>query len=404
MHIFLSYASPDRAAVEPVHLALTAQGRHEVFFDRASLPAGEAYDDRIREAIARADLFVFFVSPQAVDGGSYTLSELAMAARRWPHPGGRVLPVLIGDTPFEALPAWLKAVTLLVPTGSLAAEVADAVARLDAGHRRSRRKRIALAAAASAALLAAAAIAWQQRAAWFPAAGPAAEITARDGAPAVLIPAGSFVMGDDERSPRREVHLDAFYIDRFEVTLGRYAAFLAATGGVQPPDGWPGDAAATADLPVVGVGWDDANAYCRWAGKRLPTETEWEKAARGGDPRRYPWGNDAPTAAHVAATTSAGDAYAGGLSPVGSHPAGASAAGVHDLAGNAAEWVADWFAEGFARGSVRNPAGPAAGQDRVIRGGGWQDAGERLASARRWHAAPDTRAPDIGFRCARDVR
>ena len=95
---------------------------------------------------------------------------------------------------------------------------------------------------------------------------------------------------------------------------------------------------------------------------------------------------------------------AGGLAPVGSHPAGASGSGVHDLAGNASEWVADWFAEGFARGSGRNPKGPPGGSDRVIRGGGWPDAGERLASARRWHAAPDTRAPDIGFRCARDVR
>ena len=101
---------------------------------------------------------------------------------------------------------------------------------------------------------------------------------------------------------------------------------------------------------------------------------------------------------------SADDAYAGGLAPVGSHPAGASDSGVHDLAGTASEWVAVWFAEGFARGSVRNPQGPASGTDRVIRGGGWQDAGERLASARRWHAAPGTRADDIGFRCARDVR
>ncbi len=402
MHIFLSYASQDRDKVEPVHLALTAQGRHEVFFDRASLPAGEAYDARIREAIARADLFVFFVSPDAVDAGSYTLSELAMAAQKWPHPSGRVLPVVIGETPFDALPAYLKAVTLLTPSGNLSADVADAVARIAAGHQRTLRKRAAFGAAASIALLVIAALVWQQREAWFSSA-PAAEITAQDGAPAMLVPAGPFVMGDDEHSPLREVHLDAFYIDKFEVTLARYAAFLKATGGVQPPDGWPRDAATHAELPVVGVAWDDAEAYCRWAGKRLPTESEWEKAARGSDQRRYPWGNDEPTAAHAAAMKSADNAYAGGLALVGSHPAGASGSGVHDLAGNASEWVADWFAEGFARGSVRNPKGPASGTDRVIRGGGWPDAGERLASARRWHAAPDTRASDIGFRCARDA-
>ncbi len=402
MRIFLSYASQDRAKVEPIHLALTAQRRHEVFFDRASLPAGEAYDARIREAIARADLFVFFVSPDAVDAGSYTLSELAMAAQQWPHPGGRVLPVVIGETPFDALPAYLKAVTLLTPSGNLAADVADAVARIATGRQRTRRRRAAISAAGSIALLALAMLAWQQRDAWF-SSTPATEITAQDGAPAVLVPAGSFVMGDDEHSPLREVHLDAFYIDKFEVTLARYATFLKATGNMQPPDGWPGDAAEK-ELPVVGVGWDDADAYCRWAGKRLPTESEWEKAARGGDQRRYPWGNDEPTTAHAAAMKSADGAYAGGLAPVGSHPAGASNRGVHDLAGNASEWVADWFAEGFARGSVRNPKGPAGGTDRVIRGGGWQDAGERLASARRWHAAPDTRASDIGFRCTRDAR
>lgn len=402
MHIFLSYASQDRAKVEPVHLALTAHGRHEVFFDRASLPAGEAYDARIREAIARADLFVFFVSLDAVDAGSYTLSELAMAAQKWPHPSGRVLPVVVKETPFDALPAYLKAVTLLTPSGNLTAEVADAAARIAAGHQRALRKRVAFSAAGSIALLVLAALGWQQREAWFSLA-PAAEITARDGAPSVLVPAGPFVMGDDEHSPLREVHLDAFYIDKFEITLARYAAFLKATGNVQPPDGWPGDAAEK-ELPVVGVSWDDADAYCRWAGKRLPTESEWEKAARGSDQRRYPWGNEAPTAAHAAAMKSADDAYAGGLAPAGSHPAGASASGVHDLAGNASEWVADWFAEGFARGSVRNPKGPPGGSDRVIRGGGWQDAGERLASARRWHAAPNTRASDIGFRCAGDVR
>jgi iron(II)-dependent oxidoreductase len=96
--------------------------------------------------------------------------------------------------------------------------------------------------------------------------------------------------------------------------------------------------------------------------------------------------------------------YAGGLERVGSHPAGASSAGVDDLAGNVAEWVADWHSESFATADVRNPKGPSSGTGRVIRGGGWQDGGTRLSSVRRWHARPDTRGDDIGFRCASDAR
>src|SRR5262249_5620509 len=117
----------------------------------------------------------------------------------------------------------------------------------------------------------------------------------KDRAPMVLIPAGTFVMGDDEESPRREIFLDAFYIDKFEVTLARYALFLKATGSVRAPENWPeGDISKIGELPVVGVDWNDADAYCHWAGKRLPTDAEWEKAARGGDERKYPWGNEEP--------------------------------------------------------------------------------------------------------------
>ena len=116
----------------------------------------------------------------------------------------------------------------------------------------------------------------------------------------MLISAGSAVLGDDEESPRREVFLDAFYIDRFEVTTGRYAKFFAATGGLQSPDAWDTlDLSRDGELPVIGVNWVDATAYCQWADRRLPTEAEWEKAARGTDQRRYPWGNEAPTSARA---------------------------------------------------------------------------------------------------------
>ena len=231
------------------------------------------------------------------------------------------------------------------------------------------------------------------------------EIIGQDGAAALLVPAGNFVMGDDRESPIREIYLDTFYIDKYEVTISRYAKFLAATGGARPPEGWqPLHRESAGLLPVVGVDWHDAEAYCRWAGKRLPTESEWEKAARGGDGRNYPWGNDEPTPAHANFGKSADGPYTGGLAPVETHPAGKSPYGVYDLAGNASEWVSDWFAASLVRGDMRNPKGPENGTVKVIRGGGWYDPPDRLNSSRRMHARPATRADDLGFRCAKDFR
>jgi formylglycine-generating enzyme required for sulfatase activity len=191
-------------------------------------------------------------------------------------------------------------------------------------------------------------------------------------------------MGDDEESPRRDVYLDAYYIDEFEVTTDRYAKFLAATGSSRPPDGWDAlDLARGDELPVVGVDWNDASAYCKWVGRRLPTESEWEKAARGTDARRYPWGDASPTLDRANYQNASPEAYDGGLAKVGSHPAGRSPFGVHDLAGNASEWVSDWYSESFPVGDVRNPKGPEAGSGRVIRGGGRFDPPERLVATKR---------------------
>ena len=396
MRIFLSYASRDRALAESIHLALRAQ-RHRVFFDRSDLPPGEEYDIQIRRAIQRAHLFLFLVSSDSLRDDSYARTELSIAQRTWSHPSGRVLPVLVEPLDPDALPPYLTSVTLLEPAGHMPAAVGDAVHRL-AVARRWRIARAAVAAAAVAGAALAGGYAYWVRT-------PATVATGRDGATGVLVPAGRFTMGDDEHMSMRDVYVDAFSIDEHEVSVGRYARFLDATGAVNRPDGWPSaDTERLAALPVVGVDWHDADQYCRWADGRLPTEAEWEKAARGDDRRMYPWGDEEPTPEHaVFGGDGSVDAYAEGLRPVGSHPRGQSPYGVHDLTGNVSEWVADWHAEAFERADVRNPRGPADGDAKVIRGGGWYDPPQRLAVTRRMSANPRTRLDDVGFRCARDA-
>ncbi|MDQ3127100.1 MAG: SUMF1/EgtB/PvdO family nonheme iron enzyme, partial [Chloroflexota bacterium] len=395
MKIFLSYSSQNRARVEPVNFALAAQG-HDVFFDRDDLSAGTEYDQRIIEAVEGADLFVFMLSPASIRPGSYALTELSLAQKKWTNPSGRVLPVAVEPVAFDHIPPYLKSVTVLEPIGNLAAAVVDAVRRLATARRGPRRAALI----ASAVVVVAVAIA-----AWFFSTDRQKTVVAgKDGVASVLVPAATFTMGDGEDSPLRTVHVDAFYLDRFEVTTGRFGKFLEATGAVSQPDGWDeAKSAAARELPVVGVDWREAEAYCRWAGKRLPTDSEWERAARGTEARIYPWGNDAPGAERARFATSASGPYQGGLASVGSHAAGQSSEGIQDLAGNASEWVADWYSESFATSDVRNPKGPESGTGKGIRGGGWQEPAERLRSAKRFHATPDHRADDVGFRCARDA-
>ena len=394
MRVFLSYASQDRETGRAVERALTEQG-HDVFFDRDDLPPGEEYHARIRTAIERSHLLVFLVSPDAVDPGSYTLSELEVAERSWRRAGGRVLPVVLRPTPIDSLPPFLRSITLLETPGNVPATVAAAVHRID----RERRRRRVLALTASViplALIGAAAWALTHR-------QPAARVEGRDGAPAVLVPAGPFTMGGEETAPRT-IQLDAYYIDRFEVTTDRFAEFLAETPGQDPPEGWEElTLEAARELPVVGVDWYEADAYCRWAGRRMPTEAEWEKAARGTDGRRYPWGDLSPTLDQANFQNASPTAYGGGLEPVGSHPAGDSPFRVADMAGNAAEWVADWYSETLPAGAARNPTGPESGERKVIRGGGRFDSADRISALMRYWASPDTRGEDIGFRCARDA-
>ena len=222
----------------------------------------------------------------------------------------------------------------------------------------------------------------------------------------VLVPAGEFTMGsptgDPDERPPHQVYLDSFLIDTYEVTVGQYGAFLQETGN-HPPSDWKAmNQFSHQKRPVSNVDWADAAAYCKWAGKRLPTEAEWEKAARGTDGRLYPWGNEPPTPRH-ANYEQAGSNSHGALAPVGSFEAGKSPYGLYDMAGNAWEWVSDWYDHGYYQASPpKNPEGPPMGGFKVIRGGSWNSSSRVLRSSDRYWDPPTFRSQYFpGFRCVK---
>jgi formylglycine-generating enzyme required for sulfatase activity len=222
----------------------------------------------------------------------------------------------------------------------------------------------------------------------------------------VAIPAGPFTRGTTaggfDEQPVRSVHLDAYSIDKYEVTNHQYATFVAATGHRKagPPSRYAKNMARMRGVnqPVVYVSWADADAYCRWKGKRLPTEAEWEKAMRGTDARLWPWGNDAdPLASNWAVARDGYDVTA----PVGSFKRDVSPFGVADGAGNVLEWAADWYGEDVYRDAGgANPKGPEFGTFKVLRGGGYTTSGTDVRVTSRSKMVPDFRDETIGFRCA----
>jgi formylglycine-generating enzyme required for sulfatase activity len=235
----------------------------------------------------------------------------------------------------------------------------------------------------------------------------------------VYIPAGEFRMGcnqtqdpkcEKDEKPYHQVYLDAYCLDRWEVTAGDYGACFQAGKCLPTPKGKECNLGRKDRRrhPINCVNWDRAEAYCRWKGKRLPTEAEWEKAARGTDERIYPWGNQPPTCADAVFPERKEEPGCGsqGTWKVGSKPKGASPYGVMDMAGNVLEWIADWYDRLYYFKSPRqDPPGPMVGSLRILRGGDW------------WHGNPHTlqvfdRNPifgalwskNWGFRCAGDPR
>ena len=231
-----------------------------------------------------------------------------------------------------------------------------------------------------------------------------------DDGPMASIPAGDFWMGvdgmiglEDER-PRHKIWLEAYAMDLYEVTTGRYARFLAASGRTAPWLWESVDLSIHADRPVIGVDWHDADAYCRWAGKRLPTEAEWERAARGTDERLFPWGNQVPTADLANHALGSRFSYSQALMPVGHYEKGKSQAGLYDMAGNVWEWVQDWYdALSYEKSLQKNPTGPEQRTFKVLRGGSWSELPKYLLTYGRFKLHPDTRNAYTGFRCAKSV-
>ena len=231
--------------------------------------------------------------------------------------------------------------------------------------------------------------------------------------PMVTIPAGDFLMGSPEEKgraderPRRSVYLDAFLIDQVEVTNQRYMEFVKATGHRNPPNPYGTGPLMSVkgieQLPVVQTTWYDAKAYCSWAKKRLPTEAEWEKAARGTDGRLYPWGDEPPTAKRANFDREWEDERT--LHAVGSLPEGDSPYGVKDMAGNAREWVSDWYdPEYYKDAPKRNPHGPdTKGVVRSIRGGSWHSPASDITTSARGRGGFALQTHGTGFRCARSL-
>ena len=253
----------------------------------------------------------------------------------------------------------------------------------------------------------------------------------------VHVPAGEFLMGStdsdsqaaSDEKPQHKVNLDAFWIDQTEVTNSMFARFVSAkdykTDAEKLGSGYTFSGTAWSDVkgadwqhpggpstnirgldnhPVVLVSWNDAQAYCEWAGRQLPTEAQWEKAARGTDGRIYPWGNQTAKCEYAVMDDGSGNGCGKGNAAwaVGSKPRGNSPYGAYDMAGNVWEWVADWYDEKYYGSSPpKNPSGPTSGQYHVLRGGSWSVTAQDVRTAFRFRLYPVFRDFSVGFRCSR---
>jgi len=220
----------------------------------------------------------------------------------------------------------------------------------------------------------------------------------------VFVPAGYFEMGshdddlhaDDDEKPLHKVYLDAYWIDRTEVTNAMYQQCISAEMCTSPAQSKFYSNPEYVNHPIIGVSWDQAKAYCEWADRRLPSEAEWEKAARGKDGRIYPWGNTSPTNEFLNFNQ-----FINETTRVGKYPIGASPYGALDMAGNAWEWISDGYSPDYYFISPEeNPISESPVNRRVLRGGNWDSNADGVRAANRFWAYPRRNDTD-GFRCAK---
>lgn len=230
--------------------------------------------------------------------------------------------------------------------------------------------------------------------------------SALDGMLKVYVPEGEFLMGITHNhnfpdSPEHAVYLDAFWMDRLEVTNAMYLKCLQANDCTVPvSDNIYYDQWIYRDHPMVYVTWSQANTYCQWAGRRLPTEAEWEKAARGTDGRRYPWGNDLPT---PRLANFSGTLIGESVSSF-RYPLGASPYGVLNMSGNVREWVADWYdPDYYSYSPYANPKGPETGLERSLRSASYNEDGREIVITSRLRHEPQSAGLSRGFRCAQEA-
>ena len=246
------------------------------------------------------------------------------------------------------------------------------------------------------------------------------KLRGKDGSVLLLVPAGPFVRGSkadeghDNERPQKKIKISGFYIDKTEVSTAQYLRCVEAGKCQQPAWAEPGCkynlktgrkktyvGFVGKRQPIVGVDWDDADAYCRWVGRRLPTEAEWEKAARGIDGRTYPWGSKPPTCARAAFDRGEGNHCRKKTAQVTAYRRGRSPYGALNMAGNVWEWVADRNDDRYyEKAPDKDPPGPSTGDDRVMRGGSWNTVQNGLRCAYRITYVPAWRSRDLGFRCA----
>jgi len=322
--IFISHVEEDEKIALDIAKGLENAGYETWYYERDSLP-GPTYLIQIATAISECSAFVIIISPNSL--GSNQVNNEVVSASEKNRP---FIPVLYNITHVEfqdRRPDWRLAIGAATSIKIPQTGVADIIPRILAGLRALR-------------------------------IDPSEEM--------VLIPAGPFLMGDDELdAPVHEVYLDAFYIDKYQVTNAKYKKFMDATGH-PAPGYWNNSRFNAPDHPVVGVSWDDANAYCQWAGKRLPTEAEWEKGARGGIAgKKYVWGDEWPPPAGAGNFADKSlkkaeklypviDGYDDGYAytaPVGKFKP--NGYGLYNMAGNVWEWCADWYDRDYYRNSPR---------------------------------------------------